>query len=68
MTRQEFKKRLFSAKDRAIYKGKIYNVASVDFEEDLIGLHLNISGGEPGDVSWVRCESIKKYITFVPKQ
>ncbi len=58
LTLEKFNKQGFGAKDEAIYKGKKYKVASVDFDEALIGLFLNISGGEPGDVSWVRCENV----------
>ncbi len=60
MTAEEFDKQSFGAKDKARYKdGNVYNVATVDFEEQLIGLLMNVSGGEPDDVSWVRCENVE---------
>lgn len=64
MTQEEFNQTSFGNGDRAIYKNKVYPVASVDFEENLIGLLMNISGGEEGDISWVRCENVE----FIPKQ
>lgn len=42
----------------AIYKGNIYEIAQVDFEEKLVGLLMNIQGAEPDEVSWVRCENV----------
>ena len=62
MTTEEFNSTSFGAGDRAIYKGIVADVASVDFEEQLIGLHLKISGGDPFDISWVRCENVE----FIP--
>lgn len=60
MTIEQFNKQGFGAGDKALYKdGKVYDVATVDFEEQLIGLLMNIPGGEPDDVSWVRCESVE---------
>ena len=60
MTTEEFNKQGFGAGDKARYKdGNIYDVATVDFEEQLIGLLMHISGGEPDDVSWVRCENVE---------
>lgn len=59
MSQEEFEKQRFGAGDKATYKdGNTYVVASVDFEEKLIGLLMNISGGEPDDISWVRCENV----------
>ena len=64
VTTEEFSKQSFGAGDKARYKDGIYVVATVDFDEQLIGLLLNISGGEPDDVSWVRCENVD-YISGV---
>lgn len=57
MTIQEFKNNGFRAGDRAIYQKKIYPIASVDFEEQLIGLVGVVEGSE--EISWVRCENIE---------
>lgn len=60
MTKEEFNNQGFGAGDKAKYNkdGNIYDVASVDFGEQLIGLLMNISGGEPDGISWVRCENV----------
>ncbi len=69
MTIEQFNKTRFGAGDRAIYlkDGNTYDVAMVDFQEQLIGLQMNISGGDPDDVTWVRCENVE-YLskTFTP--
>lgn len=57
MTIEEFNKTGFTGCMKAMYKGQAYEIASVDFEEKLIGLVLNIPGSEEGEVSWVRCEN-----------
>ncbi len=64
MTVEEFLNTGFRSGDNANYKGKEYPIAQVDFEECLIGLLMEIPGGDPDDVSWVRCENI----TLVPFQ
>ncbi len=58
MTLDQFDNTRFGAGDKARYRdGNTYDIKSVDFEERLIGLLMNISGGEPDDISWVRCEN-----------
>jgi len=42
---------------RVEYKNKIYDVASVDFEERLIGISGYCDGGDESDVQWIRCEN-----------
>ena len=60
MTEQEFDNQSFLSGDKAQYTdGNIYEIAALDFQERLVGLHMNISGGEPDDISWVRCENIE---------
>ena len=61
MTEAEFDKQVFGAGDKARYTdGQIYDVATVDFQERLIGLLMHISGAESEDeVSWVRCENVE---------
>jgi len=63
MTQEEFKKTSFGNGDSAKYKNKIYQIAQVDFEEMLIGMLMNIPGGDWTEISWVRCENIE----FIPK-
>lgn len=57
MTKEQFDETKFTGGMTAEYKGGVYAIASVDFEERLIGLLMNIPGAEPNDVSWVRCEN-----------
>ena len=64
MTIEEFNAQRFGAGDRAIYNGKIYDVASCDFEEQLIGLVGVVEGSE--EISWVRCENVE-YISAIRK-
>jgi len=60
MTQQEFDSAMFGKGDKAKYKdGETYPIAQLDFDERLIGLLMEIPGGEEGDVSWVRCENIE---------
>jgi len=59
MTIDQFNKSRFGTGDKAKYTdGKTYVVAQVDFEEQLLGLLMEIDGGEEGEVSWVRCENV----------
>lgn len=60
MTREEFAQTRFTANMKAEYKGHIYNVISVNFEEGLFGLfdsEIDFDGND--DLFWVRCESVK---------
>lgn len=60
MTLDQFDSTRFGAGDKAKYRdGNVYDIATVDFEERLIGLLMHISGGDPEDVSWVRCENVE---------
>jgi len=59
MTAREFDKTGFTGQMKCIFQGKEYQVASVDFEERLIGILEMISGAESeDDISWKRCENI----------
>jgi len=58
MTIDQFNTASFGAGDRAIYDGQTYPIASVDFKESLIGLIMKIEGGDPDEVTWVRCENV----------
>jgi hypothetical protein len=57
MTIDEFNKMRFGAGMKIFYKGKEYDIRSVDFEEALIGIDEKILGGDEGDISWKRCEN-----------
>ncbi len=58
MTINEFNSASFGNGDRAIYDGETYPIVSIDFKEALVGLLMEIQGGDPEDVTWVRCENI----------
>lgn len=53
MTIPEFRAFKFKAGDQFLYQGKVYDLITVDFQEDLIGLDID------GTVQWVRCENVK---------
>ncbi len=57
MTIEEFNATGWGAGMSARYKGATYEIASCDFDEQLVGL-LGVVTNEPGSVSWVRCENI----------
>jgi hypothetical protein len=59
MTIEEFDKTGFTGQMKCRYKLQEYDVATVDFEERLIGIYEMISGAESEeDISWKRCENI----------
>lgn len=63
MTTEQFDELKFGAGDKVLFKdGNVYDIATIDFEERLFGLLMNISGGEPDDISWVRCENVTQLI------
>lgn len=55
MNIEDFDKTRFGNGDTAIYKGKQYLIAQVDFEERLFGL----VEGKKDEAMWVRCENIQ---------
>ncbi len=62
MTIEEFDNTKWGSGMYAQHKdGNIYQISNVDFDEKLVGLLMNIIGGDEGDVSWVRCENVKMY-------
>lgn len=63
MTIEEFDKISFSRHTIVKYKGVAYFIESIDFEERLIGLCLQINGEYDREISWVRCENCKIYIS-----
>lgn len=54
MTNQEFVTFKFKAGQKVLYKGKEYDLVSVDFEEQLVGFFYN-NGDE--QLNWVRYEN-----------
>jgi len=59
MTQLEFDKTGFTVNMKCFFQGKEYEIATVDFEERLIGIYEMISGAESEeDISWKRCENI----------
>lgn len=56
MTTEEFDNFKFIHGLKAEYKGRVYNVISVDFEEKLIAID---EFGDGTYESWKRCENIK---------
>lgn len=59
MTQDAFNNTRFGFGMTATYNGKTYPIASVDFEEMLIGITGEIEDSESDDtVTWKRCENI----------
>ena len=61
MTQVQFDKTYFSCGMTVEYKGAIYAIATINFEEKLFGLidALSVKDCEDSDVIWVRCESVE---------
>ncbi len=62
MTIEEFDNKRFGNSDAVEYKGEIYNLRKVDFEERLFGLIKD--GEDPDDITWIRCENAELIIPF----
>lgn len=45
--------------------GRIYRIASCDFEEKLVGL-MGVIHNEPDEITWVRCENVTLQKTTAP--
>jgi hypothetical protein len=59
MTVEEFNKTGWTGNMKCIFQGEKYGIASVDFEEQLVGIYEIIQGAESEDeISWKRCENI----------
>ncbi len=59
MTIKEFNKTGFRNGMKIEYKGNIYDIISVDFEESLVGIEkIDCEGGDK-EISWKRCENCK---------
>lgn len=60
MTIQEFDKTGWTGEMEGIYKKEIFDIASVDFEEKLIGLLIPCNElKDDFELTWVRCENVK---------
>jgi len=63
MTIEEFDKTSFKAEMKAMYKGEIREIVTVDFEEKLIGFEdpteelFDEEGESIAVINWVRCEN-----------
>ena len=45
---------------KCMFQDEEYGIATVDFEERLVGIYEMISGAESeDDISWKRCENIE---------
>jgi len=66
MTIEEFDKTRFTGGMKCEYKGKEYEIISVDFEEKTIAINEFDSFDDNGadDLDWKRCENI----TLITKQ
>lgn len=59
MSIEQFNQTGFTGNMRCRFQGKTYCIASVDFEENLIGIYEEIQGCDNLDeISWKRCENI----------
>lgn len=56
MKNKEFIAFKFGAGQKVLYKGKEYDLVSVDFEEQLIGF-IDETNNLSDTVTWVRCEN-----------
>lgn len=59
MTFEQFDKTGWAGNMKCIFQDEKYGIATVDFEERLVGIYEMISGAERENaVSWKRCENI----------
>ena len=60
MTIEEFDKTGFTWRMKCEYKGKEYEIISVDFEERIIGIFEIDDPRDPeANIDWKRCENVK---------
>jgi hypothetical protein len=68
MTQAEFQKTRWGKGMRALYRGEIYLIAQVDFEEQLIGMVSEQYESDPNEVmSWARCENVELMNYQIPQ-
>ena len=63
MTQEQFDKYSFGYGDKLLWRGGEYEVAGVDFEEDLIAIKYN---PDSDDLTWVRFENVEMIKTNNP--
>ena len=68
MTIEEFNKTGFTGQMRCTYKGEEYLLASVDFEEQIIGILLPDNQEDDYELTWVRCENVELKDNVVLRQ
>ena len=62
MTFEEFDKTGWTGNMKCMFQDEEYGIATVDFEERLVGIYEMISGAESeDDISWKRCENIELF-------
>ena len=54
MTKEEFCNQQWGGGMRALYRSKVYEIVSCNFQELLVGLE-----DFSGDLLWVRCENVE---------
>ena len=59
MSIEEFDKTSWRGGDAVFFDGEIFPVASVDFDEKLIGIIREIEN-DPDQITWKRCENCDK--------
>ena len=61
MTIKQFEQQKFGAGMQCKYDGATWDIASVDFQESLIGIHPPSKNEVDTDeeISWVRCENVE---------
>ena len=61
MKQEEFDNTSFGSGMRFNYRGVIYDLAAVNFEERLLGLtdSADFDDESDDDITWVRCESVE---------
>jgi predicted Mrr-cat superfamily restriction endonuclease len=68
MTQAEFSKTRWGKGMRALYRGEIYLIAQVDFEEYLIGMVTERYESNPYEtMSWARCENVELVNYQIPQ-
>ena len=60
MTKEEFTNQKWGAKMQCGYRGEVYRIISVNFEEMLVGLipHDEFQDKD-SEITWARCENIQ---------
>jgi hypothetical protein len=71
MTQAEFQKTRLGKGMKALYRGEVYLIVQVDFEEELIGMvpPNEISAYLRGleETSWARCENVELMNYQIPQ-